>query len=271
MILYQPLAIGIPLTVIPNCIIALRIYALYARSKSIAGVLFVYILGELAVGLWIYLTPSVTQVDLIAATEQISPLDTNTPSLHSCLAIVSLRLSLLQTASLQIMQSLYNFVALSLILFKTAKGRGIVGVIAKQGLIYYVLNFCSVISWTLMLILAPPGLKYTLAGPALGFGSMSTAKLTLHIRAYCMPQSEFEEVHIDRHVMYRLERKRSWVGATTFEVSGVGEDRDEDSLASIPVAELTAKDIPRIVRDNIRGIGEHLPRKLRNVSSVSSD
>lgn len=37
-----------------------RIYALYARSKCIAGILFAYVFGELVVGLWIYLTPSVT-------------------------------------------------------------------------------------------------------------------------------------------------------------------------------------------------------------------
>lgn len=108
------------------------------------------------------------------------------------------------------------------------------------------------------------------------FGSLSTAKLTLHIRGYCLPQSDIEEFQIDHHIMYRLERKRSWVGATTFEVSGVGEDREEDSADMTPgqMFELTARDIPRLVRDNIRGVGEHagrLPRKLRNVPSMSSD
>lgn len=38
-----------------------RIYALYQRNKPIAGALFLYCLGELAVALWIYLTPSVTE------------------------------------------------------------------------------------------------------------------------------------------------------------------------------------------------------------------
>ena len=94
-----------------------------------------------------------------------------------------------------------------------------------------------------------------------------------------MPQSDIEEVQVDRHVMYRLERKRSWVGATTFEVTSVGEDREDDTdfLSSTQTIELTAKDIPRIVRENIRGSGGsgevagRLPRKLRNVPSVPSN
>ncbi len=37
----------------------LRIYALYQRNRPIAATLFAYCLAELAVALWIYLTPSV--------------------------------------------------------------------------------------------------------------------------------------------------------------------------------------------------------------------
>jgi len=271
MVIYQPIAIGIPLTTIPNLIIALRIYALYGRSKSLAGLLFAYIIVELAVGLWIYLEPSVQAIDLFSKLG--FTIGTNSLALHFCVAIVSSRLSLLQTASFQIMQSIYNFIALALILFKTAKGRGIVGVIAKQGLVYYVVNFAMVMAWTFTLIYATPVLKYMFAGPALGFHSMSTAKLTLHIRAYGAPQCDVEEIQIDKHVMYRLERKRSWVGATTFEVSGVGEE-DSETTPSVQAIELTARDIPRIVRDNIHGTGELAGRstkKLRHVPSALSD
>ena len=114
MILFQPIAVGIPLTIIPNLIIILRydilidvilrqlelinvfrrIYALYQRNKPIAGTLFAYCLAELAVALWIYLTPSVKRS---ASTEKVLKLtlmrryfavdtpvlDQNTPNLHS--------------------------------------------------------------------------------------------------------------------------------------------------------------------------------------------
>ncbi|KLO13196.1 hypothetical protein SCHPADRAFT_375190 [Schizopora paradoxa] len=244
MILFQPIAVGIPLTIIPNLIVILRIFALYQRNKPIAGTLFLYCLAELAVALWIYLTPSVTQTSVF-------PGAPNSPSLHSCLARVSSRLSNTQIASFQIMQSIFNFTALALILFKTAKGRGVVAVIAKQGLIYYVINFSTVMGWTMMLLFATPGIKYTLAGPALGFASLSTAKLTLHLRSFGVQKNGVEEVKFAEHISYRLERRRSWVGATEFDVSDSGVDGD-DTLSS-PMHELTAKDLPHIVRTNIPG------------------
>jgi len=244
MILFQPIAVGIPLTIIPNLIVILRIYALYQRNKPIAATLFAYCLAELAVALWIYLTPSVQRISPF-------PTDPNTPALHSCLAQVSPSLSNIQVASFQIMQSVFNSIALALILFKTANGRGIVAVIAKQGLIYYVINFSMVTGWTMMLLFATPGIKYTLAGPALGFASLSTAKLTLHLRSFGSQKSDVEEVKFDQHISYRFERRRSWVGATEFDVSDTGVD-GEDSVTS-PTHELTAKDLPHIVRTNIPG------------------
>jgi len=255
MILFQPVAVGIPLTIIPNLIIILRIYALFQRNKTIAMTLFLYCLAELGVALWIYLTPSVKQISLF-------PGDPNSSALHTCLAQVSPSLTNLQTASFQIMQSIYNSIALALILFKTANGRGIVAVIAKQGLIYYVVNFSMVTGWTMMLLFATPGIKYTLAGPALGFASLSTAKLTLHLRSYGIPKSEVEEVRFDHQLSYRFERRRSWVGTTTFDVSDSDMGADGEEAPMSPTYELTVKDLPRIVRTNIpAGVDFRVNRK----------
>ncbi len=63
------------------------------------------------------------------------------------------------------------------------------------------------------------------------------------------------------------------MGATTFEVSGVGEE-DSETTPSVQAIELTARDIPRIVRDNIHGTGELAGRstkKLRHVPSALND
>lgn len=85
------------------------------------------------------------------------------------------------------------------------------------------------------------------------FGSLSTAKLTLHIRVCCLSQSDVEEFQVDRHIVYRLEKRWSSEGASTFEVSGAGEDREEGSADMTSGQMLfTARDIPRLVRDIIR-------------------
>jgi len=82
-----------------------------------------------------------------------------------------------------------------------------------------------------MLLFATPEIKYTLAGPALGFASLSTAKLTLHLRSYGIPKSEVEEVCFDHQLSYRFERRRSWVGTTTFDVGDMGADGEEAAMS----------------------------------------
>ncbi|KLO13191.1 hypothetical protein SCHPADRAFT_904374 [Schizopora paradoxa] len=248
MILFQPLVVSVPLTIIPGLVIALRIFALYERNKYLLAALFAYLLAELAVALWIYLTPYVVRLDVFAQLghQEISDIY----SMHSCMAAVSPKLSSLEVASFQIMESIYNSVALGLILYKTANGKGVLKVIAKQGLLYYVINFTSVMVWTIMLLFATKGLKYTFAGPALGFASMSTNKLTLHLRSYGAPKSGVAELKIDEHVSYRLERRQSWMGMSTFEMNDGGpnhESTQEFTLAN----RLTAKDAPQLVRANI--------------------
>ncbi len=57
------------------------------------------------------------------------------------LLTVSTSRSNLEIASFQIMESVYNSIALGLILYKTANGKGVLKVIAKQGLIYYMCVF----------------------------------------------------------------------------------------------------------------------------------
>jgi len=78
---------GIPLTGITNLVIGLRVYALYRRNKYIAVFLVTYIIAELAVLLWIYLTPGISAVTLPG------PASVNKiPLLHSCLVSPSSRM-----------------------------------------------------------------------------------------------------------------------------------------------------------------------------------
>ncbi len=79
---------------------------------------------------------------------------------------------------------------------------------------------------------------------------MSTNKLTLHLRSYGAPKTEVEELKIDEHVSYRLERRQSWMGMSTFEMSDNGLTADSESVLA-PTTQLSPKDVPRLVRANI--------------------
>lgn len=75
----------------------------------------------------------------------------------------------------------------------------------------------------------------------LSFASMSTNKLSLHLRSFGSPKSGVGEIKIDDHVSYRLERRQSWMGMSTFEMN--------DSEPTVEF--LKAKDVPQLVRANI--------------------
>lgn len=79
---------------------------------------------------------------------------------------------------------------------------------------------------------------------------MSTNKLTLHLRSYGSPKSGVEELKLDEHISYRLEQRQSWMGMSTFEMSD-SEPADESAQVLTTVSQLTAKDVPQLVRANI--------------------
>ncbi|KLO12281.1 hypothetical protein SCHPADRAFT_429430 [Schizopora paradoxa] len=163
MLIYDPFAVGAPLTMFPNFVVAIRVYAIYGRNKYLAAFMIIYLIAETGVGLWIYLTPSVYSIRL-PGPESI----TNSLALHRCLGDDIPKF--LQSASSQLMQTAFDSFVLALVLFKTYREitgprsyRGLRSVIASQGLIYYIVVFSTNISWALLVLFATPNLKYSMA------------------------------------------------------------------------------------------------------------
>jgi len=216
MLFFAPLGAGTPFTPLPNCIIALRVFALYERNKKLAFALFLYIIAETGVSLWLDLTPSVSRIDVFAALG--FPEIGNAPAMHFCVPQLSASLSSLESTSAQIMQTVFDTIVLALVLFK-ARNRGSSGIIAlivKQGFIYYLLNLAVYLTWTLMLVFAPPESKYIMGGPALGLVCVSVNRLTLHLRSY---NSDTDSERTMAPFVAKLRRQNSWLGASTLEVS----------------------------------------------------
>jgi len=67
LLLFPALGVGFLFTILPNCVVALRLYALYERNTKLGLALSLFILAEVGVGLWLDLTPSVTRIDVFSA------------------------------------------------------------------------------------------------------------------------------------------------------------------------------------------------------------
>ncbi|KLO09768.1 hypothetical protein SCHPADRAFT_892833 [Schizopora paradoxa] len=228
LVFFQPLAIGIPLTFVPNVVIGLRLYALYKRNKKLAAFLIIYLVGELGVALWLYLTPSLYNVVLPG------PKDiTDSLVLHVCLAGTSPRLSNAQAATFQIMQTLFDTICLGLTIWMTLKeymeirtvqhlGRTLL----KHGIIYYLVVFTLNLSWAIMIGFATTGLKYSLSAPTLALAPVAANRLILSLRSFNEQARPAFDGKNDR--TRGMKRRNSWLGTSTLEVH-----EDEDVKGSV--------------------------------------
>ncbi|KLO13197.1 hypothetical protein SCHPADRAFT_940560 [Schizopora paradoxa] len=166
-ILLEAIGTGTILTILPDMVIGMRVYALYKRSRILGAFLTIYLTAEFGVALWIYLTPKVSPV-ILPGPESI----TNSLALHACLGAPSSKLSNLQVASFQFMQTAYDTVVLLLIIAKTIKEtlgqrlnslHGIQSLIVQHGVIYYVVVFTTNFTWAMMILFATENFKYSMA------------------------------------------------------------------------------------------------------------
>jgi len=221
-LLFIPLGAGAPLTLFPNCIIALRIHALYGRNIKLALVIGLYLVAQQGVGLWVDLTPSMTHFGVFAALGY--PELDDVPAMLICSFKFSTKLTGVRLSTYQIMQSIFDSVALALILINARinGNSGLITLIAKQGLAYYIMNVTTYITWTLMLIGAPNEIKYVMSGPALALACVSVNRYTLHLRNYVVgPDTISRDTAstigpLDAPAP-KCRMRSSWLGASTLE------------------------------------------------------
>jgi len=224
---FQAFGEGTPLAIVTDLVIGLRVYALYGRNKYIAVVLAALLLVQTVVIFLIYLTPSMHAMTLPdhASTDQI-------PLLHFCLVETSSRLSNFQSAGIQWMQAIYDATAFGLIACKTAKSAfkeravgGVRALIMKNGLLYFAVVFSAYLTWAMMTIFSPSGIKYAAAIPSVILSCLAVNRLTLSLRAFngtdevdaCDAGNCPSNIVFERP---RMRRRRSWIGTSTFEVPG---------------------------------------------------
>jgi len=137
---------------------------------------------------------------------------------------VSTKLTGIEPALGQVMQSVFDTIVLVLILVKSriSGGGGILSFIVKQGLAYYVMSIAMYFTWTLMILFAPASKKYVMGGPASGLVCVSVNRLTLYLRSYMLDfdpgPGERTLTTFDASVAPR--RRGSWLDARNLERFG---------------------------------------------------
>jgi len=130
------------------------------------------------------------------------------------------------------MQTIYDSTVLGLIAYKTAKDvfgsqRSAVGfraLMARHGVLYYVVVFSANLTWAMMILLSPLGLKYSAAAPTFAVTCMAVNRMTLSLRSYGEPQAAQAD-GLPSNTQLRRNRRRSWIGTSTFEI-GAGHVQD---------------------------------------------
>jgi len=246
LLLFPLIGAGTLLPTLSNCIVALRVYALYERNIKLGLALSLYILAEIGVSLWLNLTPSVKRIDVFSALGY--PLLDDVPAMRVCSPQLSPKLTGLTTASSEIMLAFFDTVALALILVKSRQSGagGLASFVAKQGLIYYFLNMALYVAWGFMLIFAPAINKYVMAGPALGLACVSVNRLTLHLRSYT---SDYDSGPAERTLSSfaavaapkRRPRRNSWLGTSTLEFHDMYLDTEDGGASSLEMRDIVAE------------------------------
>ncbi|KLO13872.1 hypothetical protein SCHPADRAFT_996994 [Schizopora paradoxa] len=233
-VLFGPLAEGVALTFSVNTIIGLRVFALYGRSRALGIFLVVYLSAELGVALWLYLTPSMSPLEITypLGTAQI-------PVLHTCSSIPSSKISRHQASTFQFMQAGYDSIAFSLVVYKAVREfvhssirlerGGVLCQMAKEGFFYFLIVWSMNMTWALMIIIAPKGLQYSAADPTIELACVCVNRITLSLMSYSYEVNMRDMEPIDTlpndnaiwnvAALARRGRRGSWVGTSTFETS----------------------------------------------------
>jgi len=231
MMLFTAIGTATVFTSLPNCVVALRLYAMYNRRSTPATALFLFVLAEIGVSLWLSLTPTMTRIDVFSPLGH--PELNDVPAMRFCLGGRSPKLTGIKTTTSQIMQFIFDTVALLMVLVQCRRSGagGLANFIAKQGLIYYILNVAMYTAWATMQVFAPAGSKFVMAGPTVGMACVSVNRLTLHLRSYTSDSDTGRtEQTLTPIIMNgparRRQRRDSWMGVSTLEAFDTQVDSD---------------------------------------------
>jgi len=178
---FIPFGLIIPLMLFSGTLMAIRIYAIYNRSKLLLGFLLSILIAQASVGTWIWTTPGAHPApDLI-----------NNYLTHYCIFIPATSLGP-SSAGYAFMELSFDSVCFALTLIRPIWGRiyrnetwgnQLFKNLAQNGVLYFGVIFSVNLTWAIMILHASTGLRGSAAAPSSMIMSSFIARITLNLRS----------------------------------------------------------------------------------------
>jgi len=180
LVLFFPFGITMPLMILPALLMIIRVYAMYSKNNYLLAFLITYLLSQTAAGLWQYSPKGFS----------FAPAPVNSPYLHYCIYLPPKSLG--SFASLYVLMELsFHTIICALTLSRAfymqyrqnsvAKG-GLIENITKNGSFYFIVIFCSALSWVVMILHAPTTLRAISSVPTSALTSVMICRINLNLR-----------------------------------------------------------------------------------------
>jgi len=180
-------------THVAESILALRVYALSGERRTVPIICSVIIVAQWAIALYlaIHSFGGSAQVALLLS-PPIFPFPA-VPAIDAynvCLFIATSTVNPLIEAWLSLSLTYESIIFLSIVYltFKTSREipitslTSVIYIIRRDGILYFIVLFFSSLVWLILLLHAPPGLKFTQNQPATLFYSIMVNRITLNLK-----------------------------------------------------------------------------------------
>ncbi|KAI0292302.1 hypothetical protein BC826DRAFT_447948 [Russula brevipes] len=198
--LFLPLGMTVPLTLLPGILMLVRVYAFYNRNKIILYCLTASLLLQTAAGIWQYTVEGARPAPL--------PLDNY--QYHFCIYLPPKKIG--HTSILYISwelgyDTLVFFLTASRTLYMHWSHQGITTIrgkkpslmisLVRDGAFYFGCIFSVNLTWVIMILLAPTNLRAISALPSACVNTIMVCRITLNLRMSIYGPTTFERTHND--------------------------------------------------------------------------
>ncbi|KAI0769522.1 hypothetical protein BC629DRAFT_1595845 [Irpex lacteus] len=207
---FLPLGVTVPLSLFPSILMSLRVWAMYTANRALLGFLLLYIAGQTAAGLWQYTVPG--------ASPAPDPL-MDSYEYHFCIYLPPKRighLSIMYVSMEVAFDSIIFLLTISRTIYvhyhrrrefqrvskplagqeeeRTMRLRGWTGwtlldSLVKDGALYFAAIFSINLTWVIMILHAPTGLRAIAGQPSACLMTTAICRITMNLRttAYAPP------------------------------------------------------------------------------------
>ncbi|KZV75631.1 hypothetical protein PENSPDRAFT_748291 [Peniophora sp. CONT] len=207
--LFLPLGITIPLTILPGILMVVRVYALYNRNVYVLVCLSLALCLQTGAGLW--------QYTVKGATPAPDPLDNY--EYHFCIYLPPKRIGHLSILFISLelaFDSVVFLLTISRTLYvhyldkKDSEGDStLVQNLIRDGAFYFAVIFSFNLSWVLMISLAPTGLRAIASLPSACITTIMICRITLNLRTTAYGTAAYDEQTTGSLQLTDLPRRRS--------------------------------------------------------------